>query len=91
MIEYIETRDKDKPFFLYSSFQAVHSPNQIPIGDVWRSYKSLSSRARKIHATKATIMDQAIGDIITTIKNEGIWDNTIVVFTSDNGAISNAG
>lgn len=33
----------------------------------------------------ATCMDEAIGDIVTAMKEKGMWENTVLVFTTDNG------
>jgi len=55
------------------------------------SGKTNKIRVKQTHTTYAAMveaMDMAIGDVIETLKAEGKWENTIVVFTSDNGGLS---
>ncbi|MGJ8671811.1 sulfatase [Rubritalea sp.] len=55
------------------------------------SGKKSQIRTKQTHFTYAAMveaMDIAIGSVIDTIKAEGLWDNTIIVFTSDNGGLS---
>lgn len=55
------------------------------------SGKTNKIRVKQTHTTYAAMvdaMDIAIGSVIDTVKAEGKWDNTIIVFTSDNGGLS---
>lgn len=57
------------------------------------SGKRLSERINQTHSTYAAMvdaMDQAIGTVIKAVKEAGKWDETIIVFTSDNGGLSTA-
>ena len=74
---------KGKPFFLYLPFNAVHAPLQAPEEDIKRY--NTGDRSRDIQLAMIDRMDRAIGEVIKTLKEEGIYENTIIFFFSDNG------
>lgn len=77
-----ETAGK-KPFFLYVPFNAVHSPHQVPAEYV-KPYAHLKGE-RKIYAGMLAAMDEAVGKIVDAVEESGQSENTLFVFTSDNG------
>ena len=86
-IDKIENRGED-PFFIYLNYMGVHSPYQAPkyyvdkyTGHMWGANKD-----RKNYAAMMSSMDEGIGNITKTLIAEGIYNNTIIVFASDNGA-----
>lgn len=84
-VKFIETRDPKKPFFLYVPFTAPHSPMQAPAETIAK-YEALPRKAfRRTYAAMVDEMDQAIGKILDTLDKEGITNDTIVLFMSDNG------
>jgi arylsulfatase A-like enzyme len=72
-----------RPFFLYVPFNAVHSPYQPPKGGV-DAYPDLKGQRRN-YAAMLTATDDAIGAIIEAVEKAGIADNTLFIFSSDNG------
>ena len=88
-VEKIETRDKTKPLFLYLSYTAPHAPNDAPDDEVKRFASQIPSspKQRRKYATQISIMDEGIGKVMKTLENENMLDNTIIVFTADNGAV----
>jgi arylsulfatase A len=78
----------DKPFFLQLSHYAVHTPIQAK-ADVTAKYaakpKTLQKNAK--YAAMVESVDDAMGRVLTTLKDLKLEDNTIVVFTSDNGGL----
>ena len=90
--------NKDKPFFLYYPTTVPHLALQVP-EDSLQEYEGhfpeepyLGDRGylpqrtpRAAYAAMVTRMDRHIGQIIATIREAGLIDNTIFVFTSDNG------
>jgi arylsulfatase A-like enzyme len=72
-----------KPFFLYVPFNAVHSPYEPPKGGT-DAYPDLKGD-RQNYAAMLTAVDQSIGKIIDAIKKAGVRDNTLFIFSSDNG------
>ncbi|WP_245732139.1 sulfatase-like hydrolase/transferase [Thalassotalea agarivorans] len=77
-------RHKDKPFFLYASFNAPHAPLQAKKEDIAR-YKHIKNEKRQIYAAMIHNLDVNVGKIIATLKEQGVYDNTVVIFLSDNG------
>jgi len=89
-IRYIKTiRDRSKPFFIYIPYSVPHYPLQEE--EKWvEPYKSLNIvNSRKLFDASMTHMDYAIGEVIQTLKNQKLLDNTIVIFISDNGGQEN--
>ncbi len=85
-INYITNiRDKEKPFFIYVPYSVPHYPLQEE--EKWiKPYKGIiEEESRQVFAASITHMDYAIGQLVKTIDNEGIRDNTIIIFFSDNG------
>ncbi len=140
MIDYLETRDKSKPFFGYLAFTASHDPLHVP--DEWidkykgqydagpdavrkqrfiqqvkmglfpadtklweipnppeghpqhvpqwqerpQEVRAYSARVMEVYASMIELMDQEIGRLINYLKKTGQYDNTYILFFSDNGA-----
>ena len=82
-IRLIQAQPKDKPLFLYMPFNAVHSPMQVP-DSYLQPYASLSG-GRKQLAGMLACLDEAIGQVVDTLEKSGLRENTIIVFSSDNG------
>jgi len=80
--------DADKPFFLFLSYQAVHSPLQAP-DDVVAIYEHrIANESRRTLAAMATVVDWSVGQITDYLKSDAaanLWDDTLVVITTDNG------
>lgn len=77
-----ETAGK-KPFFLYLPFNAVHSPHQVP-EKYTAAYPSLTGD-RKLYAGMLAAMDEAVGEVVAAVEMAGVRDNTLFIFSSDNG------
>ncbi|XP_077999968.1 arylsulfatase I-like [Glandiceps talaboti] len=79
----------ENPLFLYLSFQAVHTPLQVPsrYSDL---YKDLipDNEERRIYAGMTTCMDEAIGNVTRTLQQTGLWENTVLIFSTDNGGVT---
>ncbi|WDE99475.1 sulfatase-like hydrolase/transferase [Lentisphaera profundi] len=78
-------RNKDKPFFLYMSYNSVHGPWEAQEKDLQRS-AHIKKKWRRIYSAMLISMDDGLGRIVKNLKDEGIYDKTIVIFMSDNGA-----
>ena len=70
--------DPDKPFFLYFAEVAVHHP--ISPSDKWRGSSAIGAYGDFLHD-----LDYSVGEIIDALAYSGVLENTIVIFTSDNG------
>lgn len=79
----IHERDKSKPLFLYVPFNGVHSPFQVP--DRYLSLYPQFRGNRRIYAAMISALDDAVGEIVKATEEAGLGDNTLIVFSSDNG------
>jgi arylsulfatase A-like enzyme len=79
----IEQRDSSKPLFLYVPFNGVHGPYQAP-PEYTQRYPQFSGK-RRTYAGMVTALDDAVGKIVAALKSEHMLDNTLVIFSSDNG------
>ncbi|MBM4088891.1 MAG: arylsulfatase, partial [Planctomycetes bacterium] len=82
----VRERPKDKPLFLYVPFNAVHGPYQVP--DSYVQPYSQFTGTRQKYAGMIAAMDEAVGQIVETLDDTGIRQQTLIVFTSDNGGPS---
>ncbi|HQR92815.1 MAG TPA: arylsulfatase, partial [Sediminibacterium sp.] len=80
----IETNDHQKPLFLYVPFNGIHAPFQVP-DNYLKAYPNLSGNRQKLAGMLAAV-DEAIGQILQSLEKSGMRDNTLIVFSSDNGA-----
>jgi arylsulfatase A-like enzyme len=84
-VRFVRERDPERPFFLYVPFTAPHSPMQAPQATI-DAYAALpQAHWRRVYAAMVDEMDRAIGAILAAIDEEGLRDDTIVLFFSDNG------
>lgn len=81
-------RHRDRPFFLYVPYSAPHTP--IQEDNRWTDLyaDSIENSSRRYFAAAMTHMDDGIGTILTTLEKQGLRDNTLVLFFSDNGGSS---
>lgn len=92
--DYLDERVKtEQPFFLYLAYNAPHTPIQPP--DDWLS--RVEAREPGINKQQAKLtaliehMDHCVGQVIETLKVNGQYANTLIVFTSDNGGRADLG
>ncbi|WP_182870339.1 sulfatase-like hydrolase/transferase [Rhodopirellula sp. JC639] len=76
--------NKDKPFFLYLAYNAPHGPLQAPDEDIER-YNHIANQKRRVYAAMVDVMDRGIGEVISALEENGLRDNTLIFFLSDNG------
>ena len=91
VINYVENRNQEKPFFIYLPFTAPHLPLWKP-GDsltIWDGNKLGPHPDDLESAYRETIeaLDSAVGNIIKMLRKTGLDKNTLVFFTSDNGPV----
>ena len=78
----IANHDKKKPLFLYVAFNAVHGPLNPPPG-----YEGKADDQLAIRDAMLKNLDDAVGKIVGAIDENGFKENTLVVFTNDNGPV----
>ncbi|MEI8106535.1 MAG: sulfatase-like hydrolase/transferase [Verrucomicrobiota bacterium] len=78
------SRKKESPFFLYLSFNAVHTPLQATEAGENR-FLQIEDRRRRTYAAMTSALDDAVGAVMSKLKMEGLEEKTLVFFISDNG------
>ena len=88
VLEFIESRN-DKAFFLYYAPYAVHTPIQKVDSLMYRfiSKPGPEGRNNPEYATMIYNLDRNIGRLIDALKQKGLYENTLIIFTSDNGGL----
>lgn len=89
MLRLISHRDVAKPFFLYAAFQNTHSPITAPqpLIDKCTAHGSV----RPEFCGDVLALDGAVGSLFNELKALGMYNNSVIVFTTDNGASVNMG
>lgn len=85
-------RNKEKPFFLYVSHQAVHNPYQTiedtpENRDKDHKPNAINDTNRAKYKWMLEDLDKGVGKILDTLHEQGLAENTLVFFFSDNGAV----
>lgn len=83
-VEFID-QNTEKPFFMYWAPNAVHTPMEATKKDM----KMFEGHPRQTLAAMTWSLDRAVGNIINKLKQEGLLDNTLIFFLSDNGGAHN--
>ncbi len=96
--------NKNKPFFLYFTPVAPHLSLQIPDREIdkfgynfndtpYLANKGYTphNRPKAAYAASISLLDEMVGNILETLKKEGLEENTLIIFTSDNGATFDVG
>ena len=79
----IREKQPDKPLFLYLPFNAVHGPWQVP-DEYLKPYANIKG-TRRTYAGMCAAMDEAVGQVLAALDEKNIRDNTLIIFSSDNG------
>lgn len=81
-------RHAKEPFFLYVGFNAPHMPLQAPpkLIEKYSTTGELTNAVSTIYSMVEQ-MDAGIGSIVDSVQRNGLEDNTIILFTSDNGPV----
>ncbi len=82
--EYIAARSKDKPFFLYFASQDIHVPRA--------PHKRFEGKTELSHRGDAMVQfDWSTGEVMNALETAGLLENTIIIFSSDNGPVYDDG
>jgi arylsulfatase A-like enzyme len=88
-VEFIE-HEREKPFFLYLAYNAPHGPMHAREQDL-EKFKHVKNIRRRKYMAMMHAMDRGVGRVIDTLDRHGLRDNTLVIFTNDNGGATNNG
>jgi arylsulfatase A-like enzyme len=78
------------PFFAYVPFNAPHAPLQAP-REVVERFAAEPDPDRRVYLAMIAILDEAVGEILASLQRSGRAGDTLVIFTSDNGAATYTG
>lgn len=77
--------NRNRPFFMYLAYNAPHTPLQATKAD-YAALPQIKDHTQRVYGAMIRQLDRGIGRVLQTLKEQGIDDNTLVIFTSDNGA-----
>ena len=83
-IIYLDSIDREDPFFLFMSYRAPHS-FEGPIRDTQLYADQGWPEIERIHAAKITLLDKQVGRLLEKLQSINELENTLILFTSDNG------
>lgn len=80
-------RNKSRPFLLYLAYNAVHAPPEAPKDDIAAYRKRFPDIGNKRQVLMAMLkhLDDGVGDVVAKLKQENLFDNTLLFFLTDNG------
>ncbi len=76
--------NKDRPFFLYLAHWAPHTPLQASKED-YDALSHIELHRERVYAGMIRSLDRGVGQVLKALKDNGLDENTLVMFTSDNG------
>ena len=82
--------NRDRPFFLYMAYNAPHNPIQATRAD-YDALPQIADHTTRVYAAMVRQLDRRIGDLMARLDALGLTENTLVIFTSDNGGASYVG
>ncbi|CAI2768993.1 sulfatase-like hydrolase/transferase [Flavobacterium collinsii] len=77
-------KNKNNPFLLYVPFNAPHTPFQVR-KKYYDRFPNVKDENKRVYFAMISALDDAIGRIRAKVKKEGLEDNTLIIFASDNG------
>ena len=77
-------RDEERPLFMYLSYTAPHGPMHAR-ADLFERFSGIEAEKRRKYAAMVAAMDEGIGRLLSTLEAEGMTEETMIVFLSDNG------
>ncbi|MBI1211816.1 MAG: sulfatase-like hydrolase/transferase [Alphaproteobacteria bacterium] len=82
--------NKNRPFFMYVAFNAPHTPLQALKSD-YDALPQIQNHRLRVYAAMIRALDRGVGKILDAVKANGLDDNTLIFFTSDNGGANYIG
>lgn len=76
--------NRHRPFFMYLAYNAPHTPLQATKED-YDALPMIEDHTLRVYAAMIRSLDRNIGRVLQSLKDQGLDDNTLVIFTSDNG------
>lgn len=84
VLDEVNSHDAAQPLFYYWAMHATHTPLQVP--DAWLDeFAFVDDEDRRKYDAMVNHMDSSIARLIALLQNKGMWEDTVLVFFSDNG------
>lgn len=84
VLNIIKDHDPFTPLFLYYAPHIVHTPLQVP-DSYLKKFSFIDNSDRQYYHAMVNYLDDVVGELISTLKSKGMWEDTLVVVSSDNG------
>ncbi|MCB9876513.1 MAG: sulfatase-like hydrolase/transferase [Planctomycetes bacterium] len=88
-LQQVDQRDPTRPFLLYLAYNAPHTPMHASEADLAR-FPGLAGK-RRTYAAMVHALDRGVGRVLDALDQQGIADDTLVVFLADNGGATDNG
>jgi leishmanolysin-like peptidase len=85
-VQIIHSHDRSRPFFLYLALQLPHFPVQVPDEYIRLYGNGSSSNENNVYRGMISHVDDTVGHVVDALKETDMYDDTIIIFSSDNGA-----
>jgi arylsulfatase A-like enzyme len=76
--------NRNRPFFMYLAFNAPHTPLQASRAD-YDALSGVPDQTERVYGAMITALDRGVGQVMQALRDNGLNENTLVIFTSDNG------
>ena len=90
LVNIVKNHNASQPLFLYYATHAPHDPYQVP-DSYYNRFSFIDNYYRRIYHAMVTYMDEVVGELTKTLKQQGMWDNLLFVASSDNGGPISSG
>lgn len=87
----IEQHNQAHPLFMYIATHNVHAPLQAPAAYMNKYGAFSANKDQQTVYAMVTVIDDVVGAVTAALKARGMWNNTVLVWTSDNGATTTGG
>ncbi len=88
-VDFIDQHSKE-PFFAFAAFNAPHTPFQVPL-EYYQRFDHIKDENKRVYYSMISALDDGIGLILQKLEEEGMLENTLILFASDNGAATYTG
>jgi arylsulfatase A-like enzyme len=76
--------NRNRPFFLFLSYNAPHTPLQAARED-YEALSGIENHTERVYGAMIRALDRGVGRVMQALRDNGLDENTLVIFTSDNG------
>ena len=84
LLDIINNHDAATPLFLYYATHAPHDPYEVPDA-YYNQYSFIDTYLRRIYHAMVGYVDDVVGEVVKALKSKGLWDDLLLVVSSDNG------